>query len=239
MRSLPNPPTFPPQPWFDPKTGNALESFRRFLAEALDSANTRITNVNSGLNQAFEAANTRIDTEIGSRIVGDDANAGTGDGTAVSDSRVYSSKTTSGATWVTLVTCMVTPSAAGGGYTFTFTAATDLGHISDEGVDGVTFNGNWRIVEEDVGTTDTPVTIDSGTFSVTYIAEQVIEIEGPDDPTIPEGWAVVFSDLPSGPIANTYDGVVAHLRFDIQRASGSNEITAPGFSGTFRTDWAA
>lgn len=46
-------PAPPPQPWFDPKTGNATEGFRRWLLGEF-SGTTR--NVNSGVAQAQAAA---------------------------------------------------------------------------------------------------------------------------------------------------------------------------------------
>lgn len=50
QRQAPQP---PPQPWFDPKTGNATEAFRRYITGEF-SAST--TNVNSGVAEALAAA---------------------------------------------------------------------------------------------------------------------------------------------------------------------------------------
>ena len=50
QRQAPQP---PPQPWFDPKTGNATEAFRRYLLGEFSAATT---NVNSGVAQAQAAA---------------------------------------------------------------------------------------------------------------------------------------------------------------------------------------
>lgn len=50
QRQAPQP---PPQPWFDPKTGNATEAFRRYLLGEFSAATT---NVNSGVAAATAAA---------------------------------------------------------------------------------------------------------------------------------------------------------------------------------------
>ena len=50
QRQAPQP---PPQPWFDPKTGNATEAFRRYLLGEFSAATT---NVNSGVAAAQAAA---------------------------------------------------------------------------------------------------------------------------------------------------------------------------------------
>lgn len=50
QRQAPQP---PPQPWFDPKTGNATEAFRRYLTGEFSAATT---NVNSGVAAAQAAA---------------------------------------------------------------------------------------------------------------------------------------------------------------------------------------
>lgn len=50
QRQAPQP---PPQPWFDPKTGNATEAFRRYL---LGEFSATTANVNSGVAQAAAAA---------------------------------------------------------------------------------------------------------------------------------------------------------------------------------------
>mgnify|MGYP003500327461 CR=1 FL=1 len=49
QRQAPQP---PPQPWFDPKTGNATEAFRRYLLGEFSAATT---NVNSGVAAAQAA----------------------------------------------------------------------------------------------------------------------------------------------------------------------------------------
>ena len=50
QRQAPQP---PPQPWFDPRTGNATEAFRRYLLGEFSAATT---NVNSGVAAAQAAA---------------------------------------------------------------------------------------------------------------------------------------------------------------------------------------
>ena len=50
QRRAPQP---PPQPWFDPKTGNATEAFRRYIIGEFSAATQ---NVNSGVAQAAAAA---------------------------------------------------------------------------------------------------------------------------------------------------------------------------------------
>lgn len=225
------------QPFVDPKTGHLIEPWLSWLMDLDDADRTGNTNVNSGLATLSENINDRINTEIAARISGDSANAGSGDGSGVTDSRVYSGKLSNGATWVTLATCMLTPSAAAGEYTFEFTGDLPLGHLDNEGSNPVSFLGNWRIVEEENGG-GTPVTLASGTFQVDYAPSSIIEIEGPDDIILPEGWVAAFSGLPSSPIANNYDSIVVDLRFEIQRASGTNNIIASGLAGTFATTWA-
>ena len=54
QRQAPQP---PPQPWFDPKTGNATEAFRRYLLGEFSAATQ---NVNSGVAQAQAAAAEEI-----------------------------------------------------------------------------------------------------------------------------------------------------------------------------------
>lgn len=50
QRQAPGP---PPQPWFDPKTGNATEAFRRYITGEFSAANS---NINSGIARAEAAA---------------------------------------------------------------------------------------------------------------------------------------------------------------------------------------
>lgn len=236
---------FPDGPHVDLKTGNFTESvkdwFRKFATGQQGNA-TDIGGIISGFNQALETQANQLANEATARAAGDAAVAGSGDGTGTSNSTTFSGKTSSGTTWVPLATVTVTPTGAGN-YTFAPYADLPTGHLDNESPLGATFNGNWRIVEEENGG-GTPVTVDSGAFSISYTAAQVTGGEGGEPIRIPAFWITTFTGLPSASdtFANTYDSIPVDLRFEIQRASGTNEISqvsgSGGLSGSFGVSWA-
>lgn len=166
--------------------------------------------------------------------------AGTGDGTGTSDSDIFTGQASNGATWVTLVTNQVTPTGAGN---YKFTAGDGLQVMADLAGTGISsgtvFSGNWRIRESD-GVT--PVVKDSGTFTATYFPEVVEEHggEGGDPFTITYlayfEFAFVGLPGPTDTVANTYNGAPTDLTFEIQQASGANDIS--GLCGSMKTVWA-
>lgn len=234
----------PPRQFVYSDTGRLTEEAFRWLENFRFGSANSIGSILSGQSAAAAQNAARIAAEAASRIAGDSAVSGTGDGTGVSDSRVFSAKTSNGSTWVTLVTCMVTPSSSGGDYTFNVLPDAFIdGSLDNEGPAGAVFNGNWRIVEEENGG-GTPITLDSGTFTVTYTPQQTILLTyegGSSTEVVPESWTVSFSGLPGSgdQIATNYDSIVVDLRLEIQRASGTNEITAPGLSGSMGAAWTA
>jgi hypothetical protein len=166
--------------------------------------------------------------------------AGSTAGAGVTDSQIFSGKASSGASWVTLVTCSLTPTGAGA---YSFKDGSDgqlmLDLVGDAISAGTVFNGNWRIRESD-GVT--PVVKDSGTFTATYTPESSVEYGGEGGPpiviTYPAFFTFEFVGLPApaDTIANTYSGAVTTLTFEIQRASGSNDIS--GLAGSMKVSWA-
>jgi hypothetical protein len=152
-----------------------------------------------------------------------------------SDSDIFTAQASNGATWVTLVTNRVTPTGAGN-YRFTSGGGGALtvdmvgGAVSDNG----TFSGNWRIRESD-GVT--PVVKDSGTFTATWVPELTETEAGIIIVINPAHVEFDFIGLPgvSENFVNTYSGAATDLTFEIQRASGSNDIS--GLSGSMKTVW--
>jgi len=167
-------------------------------------------------------------------IARDQALSGGTDGTGTSNSGIFSGGVTSGATWVSLVTVVVTPGGAGGDYTVTVTPDyASAGYLNDE-PSGTTFSGNWRVIEELTGG-GTEYTLDSGTFEITITPSYVEEVMGI---TYPRQADIVFTGLPSGLIAAN-NAAQSDIRFEIQRASGTNEIVSPGLSGALSVTWTA
>jgi len=202
------------------------------------------SNVNSGvaiLAQQQAAAEAALAAERAARIVNDAAvQAAAGGGAAMTSNAVaFSGGLSSGSTWVTIATVTLTPTGAGGDYSITaYIDGTISGGLSDDGAVDTSFAGNWRIREELTGG-GTEYTLDSDTFSVDYTAPQsFIEAGIPFD--IPAIWAVNFAGLPlTAVLIPANEGAQVDIRLEIQRASGTNEITAPGLSGSMSVTWTA
>lgn len=190
--------------------------------------NTNVGSILSGY-----AKKSELGTEVVARVAGDSAVSGSGDGTGVSNSGVYSGIAVTSASWVSAKALLVTPAGAPGSYTFTIFAdiVFDTGvTISDTG----TFNGLWRIVERRVSDSDETV-IDSGTFTMTFSAGSVSSGEG-GSVEIPDSVSGSFTGLP-GVVAATYSTTQTELRLELSRASGSNTIS--GLSGSVAVTWSA
>jgi len=201
-------------------------------------------NVNSGVARiATEQAaqDARIAAERAARIANDaavQAAAGGGSGTT-SNAAAFSGGVSSGATWVTICTVTLTPTGAGGDYSITVNTDQSIsGGLSDDGTVDTSFSGNWRIREE-LTSGGTEYTLDSGTFEVAYTAP-INESEAGILFTIPASWTVSFTDLPlTAVLIPANEGAQVDIRLEIQRASGTNEITAPGLSGSMQVVWTA
>ena len=202
------------------------------------------TNVNSGvaiLAQQQAAAEAALAAERAARIANDVAvqASASGGGGSTSNAAAFSGGVSSGATWVTIATVTLTPTGAGGDYSITATIDSLIsGGLSDDGATDTSFSGNWRIREELTGG-GTEYTLDSDVFSVDYTAPQsFIEAGIPFD--IPAFWAVSFTGLPlTNVLVAANEGAQVDIRLEIQRASGTNEITAPGLSGSMSVTWTA
>lgn len=118
--------------------------------------------------------------------------------------------TTSGTTWVVAVTIDMTV-AAGGLLEIPFILAIADAAISLSS--GSSFAGNWRIMEATQAAPSTKTQLFSGTFTVTDTGGGFFSITG-------------FT-APSGLVANTYSGACRYT-LEIQRASGSNNVTGGG-----------
>jgi hypothetical protein len=202
------------------------------------------SNVNSGVSrlvteQAAQAA--RLDAERTSRIANDAAvqAAASGGGGSTSNAAAFSGGLSSGATWVVLTTVTLTPGGAGGDYSITVSADGFInGGLSDDGTVDTSFAGNWRIIEELTGG-GTEYTLDSGTFVVDYTAP-INTTEAGIPITIPAIWNVVFTGLPlTAVLIAANNSAQSDIRLEIQRASGTNNITAPGLSGSMSVVWTA
>jgi len=202
------------------------------------------SNVNSGvalLAQQQAAAEAALAAERAARIVNDAAvQAAAGGGAAMTSNAVaFSGGVSSGATWVTIATVTLTPTGAGGDYSITaYIDGTISGGLSDDGTVDTSFAGNWRIREE-LTSGGTEYTLDSGTFTVDYAAA-VEESEAGIPFTIGPFWTTSFTGLPlTAVLIPANEGAQVDIRLEIQRASGTNEITAPGLSGSMSVVWTA
>jgi hypothetical protein len=201
-------------------------------------------NVNSGvalIAQQQAAAEAALAAERAARIVNDAAvQAAAGGGAAMTSNAVaFSGGVSSGATWVTIATVTLTPTGAGGDYSITaYIDGTISGGLSDDGTVDTSFAGNWRIREE-LTSGGTEYTLDSGTFTVDYAAA-VEESEAGIPFTIGPFWTTSFTGLPlTAVLIPANEGAQVDIRLEIQRASGTNEITAPGLSGSMSVVWTA
>jgi hypothetical protein len=202
------------------------------------------SNVNSGvalLAQQQAAAATALAAERAARIVNDAAvQAAAGGGAAMTSNAVaFSGGVSSGSTWVTIATVTLTPTGAGGDYSITaYIDGTISGGLSDDGTVDTSFAGNWRIREE-LTSGGTEYTLDSDTFTVDYAAA-VEESEAGIPFTIGPFWTTSFTGLPlTAVLIPANEGAQVDIRLEIQRASGTNEITAPGLSGSMSVTWTA
>ena len=201
-------------------------------------------NVNSGVSRLVteqEAQAARIVAERAARIANDAAvqAAASGGGGSTSNAAAFSGGVSSAATWVTICTVPLTPTGAGGDYSITVnTDAFINGGLSDDGTVDTSFAGNWRIREELTGG-GTEYTLDSGTFTVDYAA--AVETSEAGIPfTIGPFWTTSFTGLPlTAVLIPANEGAQVDIRLEIQRASGTNEITAPGLSGSMAIVWTA
>jgi len=221
------------------KEGRLTNEWYKYLTGGVSFS----SNVNSGVQrlateQAAQAA--QLEAERAARIANDAAvQAAAGGGTtATSNAAAFSGGVTSGATWVSICTVTLTPSGAGGDYAITVNADEFInGSLSVETVTA-TFSGNWRIIEE-ITSGGTEYTLDSGTFSVSFTPEQSVSEAGISF-TIPASWLVAFTGLPVPTVliaAN--NSAQSDIRLEIQRASGTNNITSPGLSGSMSVVWTA
>lgn len=216
------------------------EATIKWMLEGEYDTEVNIGSINSGVAQLEASTAAQLQAERDARINNDAALQGgiAGGGTNPSNSAVFSGIVSSGATWVVACTVTLTPGGAGGDYTIT--AYPDIsisGHLSVENPAGATFNGNWQIIEEEtIGGTEYVLAM--GTFTVTYTPRQIEGGEGGGSFIIPESWAVDFFGLPTGPLAAN-NSAQSDIRLEIQRASGTNEITAPGLSGSVAVTWTA
>jgi hypothetical protein len=85
----------------------------------------------------------------------------------------------------------------------------------------------------------TEYTLDSGTFTVDYTAA-ITETEAGIPFTIGPFWTTSFTGLPlTAVLIAANNSAQSDIRLEIQRASGINEITAPGLSGSMSVVWTA
>jgi len=239
MAEIPEP--LPAGPHIDLATGSFTTAMKdwleRNIAQNVSNTIVQVGGVISGNTQLQE----QLAQERADRIANDaavQAAAGGGSG-ATSNGAAFSGGVSSGATWVSICTVPVTPTGAGGDYSITVNADQLInGGLSDDGSVAVSFAGNWRIIEELTGG-GTEHVLDSGTFSVDYTpVESYTEGGLPYD--VGPFWTTDFTGLPlTAVLIPANEGAAVDIRFEIQRASGSNNITAPGLSGSMAVVWTA
>lgn len=116
-------PSVPPQPWFDPKTGNATEPFRRFILSERGYAR----NVNSGVAAARAAAEAAASSAAQAQGTANGAVAGVANlaGQALSFSASYAPSSAYGSdtapAFITTNTVTVTPVGGTAPYTYAWT----------------------------------------------------------------------------------------------------------------------
>lgn len=219
--------------------GTPVEWFRNAWNSLLLRTGTETDNSVGGIISGAAELQAQIAAEAAARIAGDAAVAAAAAGSSggTSNAGVFSGGVSSGATWVSICTVTLTPSGAGGDYSITVN--TDLyisGGLSDDGAGAVSFSGNWRIIEELTGG-GTEYTLDSGTFTVDYAPAEIYS-EGGIPYTVGPFWTVAFAGFAAGLIPAN-NSAQSDIRFEIQRASGTNEITTPGLSGSMTVVWTA
>ena len=219
--------------------GTPVEWFRNAWNALLLRTGTETDSSVGGIISGAAELQAQIAAEAAARIAGDAAVAAAAAGSSggTSNAGVFSGGVSSGATWVSICTVTLTPSGAGGDYSITVN--TDLyisGGLSDDGAGPVSFSGNWRIIEELTGG-GTEYTLDSGTFSVDYSPAEIYS-EGGIPYTVGPFWTATFAGFAVGLIPAN-NSAQSDIRFEIQRASGTNEITSPGLSGSMTVVWTA
>lgn len=216
--------------------GKLSDALIKWMLDGEYDTEVNIGSINSGVTELDQ----RIVQERADRITNDTALQGglAGGAGETSNSAVFSGIVSSAATWVVASSVTLTPGGAGGDYTITaYPDPAINGHLSVESLAGATFNGNWQLIEELTGG-GTEYVLAMGTFTVTYTPRQIESGEGGGSFTIPESWTVEFVGLPTGLIAAN-NSAQSDIRLEIQRASGTNEITAPGLSGSLAVTWTA
>ena len=216
------------------KEGRLTNEWSKYLTGGVKFS----SNVNSGvaiLAQQQAAADAALAAERAARIANDGAVQGAASGGAATttNAAAFSSGVSSGATWAVIATVTLTPSGAGGDYNITAELDTFIGGNLNG---GTVFYGNWRIIEE-LTSGGTEYTLDSGTFTVDYTAGETFSEAGIIF-SLPDSWTTSFVGLPAGLIAAN-NSAQSDIRLEIQRASGTNEITAPGLSGSMSVTWTA
>jgi len=219
--------------------GTPVEWFRNAWNSLLLRTGTETDNSVGGIISGAAELQAQIAAEAAARIAGDTAVAAAAAGSSggTSNANVFSNGVSSGATWVSICTVTLTPSGAGGDYSITVN--TDLyisGGLSDDGAGPVSFAGNWRIIEELTGG-GTEYTLDSGTFSVDYSPAEIYS-EGGIPYTVGPFWTATFAGF-AAVLIPANNSAQSDIRLEIQRASGTNEITAPGLSGSMTVAWTA
>jgi hypothetical protein len=222
--------------------GTPVEWFRNAWNALLLRTGTETDNSVGGIISGAAELQAQIDAANAARIAGDAAVAASAAGSSgsTSNASVFSAKTSSGATWVVLTTVTLTPGGAGGDYSITVNTDQYIsGGLSDDGgTSAVSFAGNWRIIEE-LTSGGTEYTLDSGTFTVDYAPAETYS-EGGIPYTVGPFWTTSFTGLPlTAVLIPANENAQVDIRFEIQRASGTNEITSPGLSGSMTVVWTA
>jgi len=218
--------------------GTPVEWFRNAWNSMVDRNGGEAFNALEGVINGATEQTARLAAETAARIAGDAAAQGSNSGTGVSNSTSYSGGVSAGATWTTIGTVVVTPSGAGGDYTVTITPDTAIsGHLDDEGAVDTTFTGAWRVVEELTGG-GTEYVLATGVLGVTYTAPQEYGSISGETLYTAATWVVGMDSLPTTLLAAN-NSAQSDIRLEIQRTSGTNEITAPGLSGTISVTWTA
>lgn len=221
--------------------GTPVEWFRNAWNSLLLRTGTETDNSVGGIISGAAELQAQINAANAARIAGDAANAAAAAGSSggTSNATVFSTGVSSAATWVPIATVTLTPTGAGGDYSITTLFDQYIsGGLSDDGGAAVSFAGNWRIREELTGG-GTEYTLDSGTFTVDYAPAETYS-EGGIPYTVGPFWTTSFTGLPlTAVLIPANEGAQVDIRFEIQRASGTNEITAPGLSGAMTVTWTA
>jgi hypothetical protein len=221
--------------------GTPMEWFRNGYNAMLLRTGTETDNSVGGIISGAAQFQQQLAAEAAARIAGDAANAAAASGgtTSTSNASVFSTGVSSGATWVVLTTVTLTPTGAGGDYSITVTPDAFIsGALSDDGTVATSFLGNWRIREE-LTASGTEYTLDSGTFQVDYTPVETYS-EGGIPYSVGPFWTATFTGLPlTAVLIPANEGAQVDIRLEIQRASGTNEITSPGLSGSMTVTWTA